>query len=430
MLILKNLSKVYKGNGKTKTALEGLSLAFGECGLSVIAGPSGSGKTTLLNIIGGMDKPTGGELSVGGKSILDFRETDWNGYRCGKIGFVPQDCGLVPDLTLIENVELAMFTAGAARKESWESSVRALRRVGLGDMLRHRPSELSRGERQRAAVARAIVRDPDILLADDPTASLDPEAAGKIMELFREISAEKPVIVSAGNPDIASRYAARIILLENGRVSHDTSPCHVAVEMPPAKERQTMTEISPVNVLDALFLGARNVTSNAWNAFRASLAGSVGAVGMAAAAVFVQYAGSKNGEEGYSLMAISASALVAACLMTGILSYIIIGRRMREIGVLRSLGASKKCVSLVLGAEALIVGFFSGVIGFFAAGFALVPAGNIPVLDTFSGGQWIAAAAGLIIACMSVHFLAGLLCARKAADRVPAETMGNRADCL
>ena len=224
LLKLRNIVKDYEtGNTKVR-ALDGISIDFRKSEFVSILGPSGCGKTTLLNIIGGLDQYTSGNLIINNRSTKRYKDADWDTYRNHSIGFVFQSYNLIPHQTVLSNVELALTLSGISRKERRERAMNALRQVGLGDQMKKRPNQMSGGQMQRVAIARALVNDPDILLADEPTGALDTQTSVQIMDILREISKEKLIIMVTHNPDLAKEYSNRIIRLLDGRIVDDSNP--------------------------------------------------------------------------------------------------------------------------------------------------------------------------------------------------------------
>ena len=203
MLELKEITKTYPAGGENVEALRGISLQFRSRGFVSVLGPSGCGKTTLLNIIGGLDQYTSGDLIINGKSTRDFRDRDWDAYRNHSIGFVFQSYNLIPHQSVLQNVELALTLSGVSRQERRKRAKEALARVGLSDQMKKLPSEMSGGQMQRVAIARAIVNNPDIILADEPTGALDTETSLQVMEILKEISRDRLVIMVTHNPVLA-----------------------------------------------------------------------------------------------------------------------------------------------------------------------------------------------------------------------------------
>ena len=224
MLRLCDIVKNYPTATTTVQALRGVSLAFREAEFVAILGPSGCGKTTMLNIIGGLDRYTSGDLVIGGVSTAAFDDLHWDAYRNATIGFVFQSYNLIPHLTVIENVELALALVGQKKKERRAKAVAALHRVGMGDEINKRPNQLSGGQMQRVAIARAIVNDPKIILADEPTGALDSELSVQVMNILRDISKTRLVIMVTHNAELAYQYCTRICRFKDGSLIEDTNP--------------------------------------------------------------------------------------------------------------------------------------------------------------------------------------------------------------
>ena len=212
MLILKGIEKDYiAGNNKVK-ALKGININFRKSEFVSVLGQSGCGKTTLLNIIGGLDKYSKGDLFINGVSTKLFKDRDWDNYRNHSVGFVFQSYNLIPHQTVLQNVELSLSLSGVSKKERRARAKEALEKVGLADQLKKKPSEMSGGQIQRVAIARAIVNNPDIVLADEPTGALDTETSVQVMEILKEISKDRLVIMVTHNPELAEKYSTRIIV--------------------------------------------------------------------------------------------------------------------------------------------------------------------------------------------------------------------------
>ena len=224
MLELKNIKKEYKVAGGAVQALKGVSIRFRKNEFVSILGASGCGKTTLLNIIGGLDKYTSGDLIIEGTSTKEFSDGDWDTYRNHSIGFIFQSYHLIPHQTILQNVELALTISGVSKEERRKRAVEALGKVGLADKINTRPNQLSGGQAQRVAIARALINDPEIVLADEPTGALDSKTSVQIMELLKEISGDRLVIMVTHNPELAEQYSTRIIRLLDGEIIDDTSP--------------------------------------------------------------------------------------------------------------------------------------------------------------------------------------------------------------
>ena len=278
MLILKDIAKDYQTGSTKVEALKGIGLQFRQCEFAAILGPSGCGKTTLLNIIGGLDQYTRGDLVINGKSTKQFSDSDWDTYRNHSIGFVFQSYNLIPHQTVLSNVELALTLSGVSREERRKRAVDALERVGLSDQLKKKPNQMSGGQMQRVAIARALVNDPDILLADEPTGALDSETSVQVMEILKEISKDKLVIMVTHNPDLADQYASRIIRLLDGKVISDSDPCTGA----DTKDETAVRQKKPsMRFLTALSLSLTNLLTKKGRTVLTAFAGSIGIIGIA-----------------------------------------------------------------------------------------------------------------------------------------------------
>ncbi len=297
MLKLENITKDYKVADTTVQALKGVSLAFRKNEFVSVLGPSGCGKTTLLNIIGGLDKYTSGELTIGGVSTKNFKDSDWDIYRNHRVGFIFQSYNLIPHQTVLGNVELALTIAGMSKAERVEKAKKALDRVGLEGQYHKRPNQLSGGQCQRVAIARALVNEPEILLADEPTGARDTQTSVQIMELIKEIANEKLVIMVTHNPELAEKYSTRIINLLDGEVSGDSMPFDaederaevaalkekeesVAIEQKTAKKEKKKKEKTKMSFLTTFRLSAQNLLSKKARTIMTSVAGAIGIIGV------------------------------------------------------------------------------------------------------------------------------------------------------
>ena len=224
MLELINIKKDYETGDTNVAALKGINLRFRDCEFVSILGQSGCGKTTMLNIIGGLDKYTSGDLRINGVSTKDYKDRDWDAYRNNSIGFVFQSYNLIPHQTVLSNVELALTLSGVSKAERRKRAVEALEKVGLGEQIHKKPNQMSGGQMQRVAIARALVNNPDILLADEPTGALDTETSVQIMELLKEISKDRLIIMVTHNPELAMKYSTRIVRLLDGTIVDDSDP--------------------------------------------------------------------------------------------------------------------------------------------------------------------------------------------------------------
>ena len=280
MLTLKGITKHYAAGDSKVEALRGVNLEFGESEFAAILGPSGCGKTTLLNIIGGLDHYTEGDLIIRGKSTKDFTESDWDTFRNHSVGFVFQSYNLIPHQSVLANVELALTLSGVSREERRRRAVEVLTRVGLQDQLKKRPNQLSGGQMQRVAIARALVNNPDIVLADEPTGALDSETSIQIMEILREISRDKLVIMVTHNPELANTYATRIINLFDGKIVSDSQPVcmesDTAAQSPEGHARKSF-----MSLRTAMGLSLNNLLTKKGRTILTAFAGSIGIIGIA-----------------------------------------------------------------------------------------------------------------------------------------------------
>ena len=224
MLKLKNITKNYESGGTSVQALKGIDIEFRKSEFVSILGQSGCGKTTLLNIIGGLDRYTDGDLIINGKSTKEFKDRDWDAYRNYSVGFVFQSYNLIPHQTVLSNVELALTLSGVSKKERKEKAIKALKDVGLEEQINKKPNQLSGGQMQRVAIARALVNNPDIILADEPTGALDTKTSVQIMEILKEISKDKLIVMVTHNPELAEKYSTRVVKILDGLITDDSRP--------------------------------------------------------------------------------------------------------------------------------------------------------------------------------------------------------------
>jgi len=278
MLKLINIKKDYIIADNKTEALKGVDIEFRENEFVAILGPSGCGKTTLLNIIGGLDNYTSGDLIINGKSTKKFVDSDWDTYRNHSIGFVFQSYNLIPHQSVLSNVELALTLTGVSKAERRKRAKDALSKVGLADQINKKPNQMSGGQMQRVAIARALVNNPDILLADEPTGALDSETSVQIMELLKEISKDKLVIMVTHNPELADNYSTRIIRLLDGSVTSDTNP--YSSEMNEEAQKGKIKKPS-MSFFTALSLSFNNLLTKKARTFLTSFAGSIGIIGIA-----------------------------------------------------------------------------------------------------------------------------------------------------
>ena len=282
MLRLENIIKNYETKDTKVQALKGISLCFRKNEFVSILGPSGCGKTTLLNILGGLDRYSDGDLFICGKSTKEFNDHDWDVYRNHRIGFIFQSYNLIPQENIQQNVELALTIAGIGKEERERRAKEALDKVGLKDLYKKKPNQLSGGQCQRVAIARALVNEPEILLADEPTGALDSETSIQIMELIKEISKEKLVIMVTHNPELAKQYSTRIISLLDGNVVDDTNPFSKEDEIKEQAEKRTESakEKAKMSWWTAFTLSAKNLVLKAKRTAMIVIAASIGIIGV------------------------------------------------------------------------------------------------------------------------------------------------------
>ena len=312
MLRLKEIKKDYVTSSEVVNALRGVSISFRKREFVSILGPSGCGKTTLLNIIGGLDHYTDGDLVIGGRSTKSYKDSDWDVYRNHRIGFIFQSYNLIPHQTVLGNVELALTIAGIGKEERIARAKQALDRVGLSDQYYKKPNQLSGGQCQRVAIARALVNDPEILLADEPTGALDTVTSVQIMDLIKEISKERLVIMVTHNPELAEQYSTRIVRLLDGLVIEDTNPMtdeeeqaeldeeaaakekeeEAIASLPESEqkkireEKANRKEKAKMSFFTAFMLSAKNLISKRGRTAMVGIAGSIGIIGIAMVLAF------------------------------------------------------------------------------------------------------------------------------------------------
>ena len=277
MLELKNVTKVYKTKELTQKALDKVSIKFRDNEFVSILGASGSGKTTMLNIIGGLDRYTKGDLIINGISTKKYKDKDWDTYRNHKVGFVFQSYNLISHQTALSNVELALTLSGVGKKERKKRALDALKKVGLKEHAHKKPSEMSGGQMQRVAIARALVNDPDILLADEPTGALDSKTSVQIMDLLKEIAADRLVIMVTHNPELACDYSTRIVKLKDGVIIDDSNKYDGEEEI----NNSTIGKKTSMSFITALSLSLNNLMTKKARTFLTAFAGSIGIIGIA-----------------------------------------------------------------------------------------------------------------------------------------------------
>ena len=279
MLKLKDITKDYLSGDMKVQALKGINLEFRKSEFVSILGQSGCGKTTLLNIIGGLDRYTSGDLVINGKSTKTFKDRDWDAYRNYSVGFVFQNYNLIPHQTVLSNVELALTLSGVSKKERRKKAIMALEKVGLKDQIHKKPNQMSGGQMQRVAIARALVNDPDIILADEPTGALDTETSVQIMNILKEISENKLIIMVTHNPELAEKYSSRIVKILDGKIINDSNP--YTEEDRKNEDNIAKTGKTSMNYLTALSLSLNNLMTKKGRTFLTAFAGSIGIIGIA-----------------------------------------------------------------------------------------------------------------------------------------------------
>ena len=282
MLQLKNITKNYLSGDNEVQALKGIDIEFRENEFVSILGQSGCGKTTLLNIIGGLDRYTSGDLIINGKSTKEFKDKDWDTYRNHSVGFVFQSYNLIPHQTVLANVELALTISGVGKAERKKKAIEALQKVGLGDQLNKKPNQMSGGQMQRVAIARALVNDPDILLADEPTGALDSKTSVQVMEILKEISKDRLIIMVTHNPELAKKYSSRIVKLLDGKIIDDSNPYKSSEEdVKKARNKKDKSGKASMKFTTAVRLSLNNLMTKKGRTFLTSFAGSIGIIGIA-----------------------------------------------------------------------------------------------------------------------------------------------------
>lgn len=278
MLKLKNITKVYNSGNEKLKALDNVEIMFRKSEFVSILGPSGCGKTTLLNIIGGLDRYTSGDLIINGKSTKYFKDRDWDSYRNYSVGFVFQNYNLIGHQTVLSNVELALTISGVSKKERRKRAIKALEEVGLKNHINKKPNQLSGGQMQRVAIARALVNNPDIILADEPTGALDTKTSIQVMEILKNISKDKLVIMVTHNPDLAQKYSSRIIKILDGKIIDDSNILKEATKEEKVHDNKRRTSMK---FLTALHLSLNNLMTKKGRTILTSFAGSIGIIGIA-----------------------------------------------------------------------------------------------------------------------------------------------------
>ncbi len=287
MLQLRDIKKSYVVGDMTTQALKGVSVDFRKSEFVAILGPSGCGKTTLLNVVGGLDQYDSGDLIINGRSTKEYKDSDWDSYRNHSIGFVFQSYNLIPHQTVLANVELALTLSGVSKSERKAKAMEALAKVGIADQAKKKPNQLSGGQMQRVAIARAVVNNPEIWLADEPTGALDTATSVQIMELLKEISKDKLVIMVTHNPELANDYATRIVNLKDGEIISDNAPVieqgdsEETVRLEAPKKKKEKKKKTSMSFFTALSLSLNNLMTKKTRTALTSFAGSIGIIGIA-----------------------------------------------------------------------------------------------------------------------------------------------------
>ncbi len=287
MLELKGITKDYPAGDGTVHALKGVDLKFRKSEFVSILGPSGCGKTTMLNIIGGLDQYTEGDLVINGISTKNYKDRDWDSYRNHSVGFVFQSYNLIPHQSVLQNVELALSLSGVSKSERRKRAIKALEEVGLGNQINKKPNEMSGGQMQRVAIARAIVNDPDIILADEPTGALDSETSVQVMNILKDISKQRLVVMVTHNPLLAERYSTRTVTMLDGLITSDSAPMTVEegkkelAESTERREKEKSVKKPSMSFATSFGLSLKNLFTKKGRTALTSFAGSIGIIGIA-----------------------------------------------------------------------------------------------------------------------------------------------------
>ena len=277
MLELKSISKIYEVAEQKQKALNKINIKFRTNEFVSILGPSGSGKTTLLNIVGGLDQYTTGDLVINGTSTKKYTDRDWDTYRNHRVGFVFQTYNLIPHQTALQNVELALTLSGESKEERRKRAIKVLKDVGLANHMNKRPNQMSGGQMQRVAIARTLINDPDLLLADEPTGALDSETSLQVLDLLKDIAKDKLVIMVTHNPELAINYSTRIVKLLDGEIIDDTNP----FDGEDKETKQRKDKKTSMSFLTALSLSLNNLMTKKGRTILTAFAGSIGIIGIA-----------------------------------------------------------------------------------------------------------------------------------------------------
>ena len=277
MLEIKHIKKSYKTGDFVQKALNDVSIQFRQNEFVAILGPSGSGKTTLLNVLGGLDHYDSGDLIINGKSTKNFKAADWDAYRNNSVGFIFQSYNLIGHISIQDNVEMALTLSNVKKKERRKRAREVLKSVGLLEHAHKRPNQLSGGQMQRVAIARSLVNNPDIILADEPTGALDSNTSKQIMDLIQKIASDKLVIMVTHNQDLAYQYATRVIEVKDGKVVSDSNPLTKEEQ----EEEQYKLKKTKMSFMEALYLSFNNIMTKKGRTLITAFASSIGIIGIA-----------------------------------------------------------------------------------------------------------------------------------------------------
>ena len=295
MLELRNITKDYPVGDGVVRALKGIDLKFRDTEFVSVLGQSGCGKTTLLNIIGGLDRYTSGDLLIDGVSTKVYKDVDWDAYRNLRIGFVFQSYNLISHMTILDNVAMALTLSGVSRAERNRRAREALAKVGLSEQIKKLPNQLSGGQMQRVSIARALINDPEIILADEPTGALDSATSIQVMDLLKEISKTRLIIMVTHNSELADRYSTRIVRLKDGEVIGDSDPftpeenteaqsktlaATESEKQLTVKEKKKKLKRTSMSFLTAIKLSFRNLMTKKGRTIMTAIAGSIGIIGV------------------------------------------------------------------------------------------------------------------------------------------------------
>lgn len=277
MITLNGIKKEYHVLEHIVWALNDVSFSLPQEGFISIVGPSGCGKTTLLNMLGGLDHPSEGIIEINGIQTKDFDDPAWNTFRNQEVGFVFQSFYLIPHLNVLENVMLPLKLAGISLDEQKERSMIALKSVGLEEHAHHLPNQLSGGQQQRTAIARALINQPKLILADEPTGSLDHKASVEVMDILKKISEKHLVVMVSHNEKLAQSYSDRIIQMADGKIVSDTLSEDIE---PSIKEDISSNKSSRMSFITAFKLSLSNLKKRFYRTLLMVLAASIGVLGM------------------------------------------------------------------------------------------------------------------------------------------------------